>query len=175
VQKLIEDEHVQLRYSAPLRSQGLLAEDHWSYARIQRAAMQFDFRFASSLTVVGFLALAGSSAPFNNEMWKAVSLRYMYQFTLGLKDEFNHLKDWRRLGLKKARRITLEDHLEMSARPEERVTRLRKLRENVAEKSPAIVIQIRVEREDGVLYCMPNSYIHGIGGLRPDVSGISID
>ena len=69
----------------------------------------------------------------------------------------------------------LEDHFEMSARPEERVTRLRKLRDNVAEKSPAIFIQVKVEREDGVLYCTPSSYTHGIVGLRPNVSGMSID
>lgn len=175
MQKLIEDELVQLRFSAPLRAQGFLANDHWSHTHIQRAAMQFNFRFASSLAIVGFLALAGNSAPFNNEQWKAVSLRYAYQFTLGLKDEFNHSKDWRRLGLKKARRIMLEDHLEMLARPEERVTRLRKLRDNVVEKSPAIIIQVRVEREDGILYCTPSSYTHGIVGLRPNVSGMSID
>jgi len=100
-------------FLAPLCAQGFLANDHWSHTHIQRAAMQFDFRFSSSLAIVGFLALVGNSAPFNNEQWKAISLRYAYQFTLGLKDEFNHLKDWRRLGLKKARCIMLEDHLEM--------------------------------------------------------------
>ena len=93
MQNLIEDELVQLRFSAPLRAQGFLANDHWSHTRIQRAAMQFDFRFASSLAVVGFLALAGNSAPFNDEQWNAVSLTYAYQFTLGLKDKFNHSKD----------------------------------------------------------------------------------
>jgi len=48
------------------------------------------------------------------------------------------------------------------------VTRLRKLRENV-------IIQVRVEGEDGILYCMPSSYTHGIVGLRLNVSGMSID
>lgn len=133
--------------------------------------MQFDFRFASSLALVGFLALAGNSTPFDEEKWREVSMGSAYQFTLGLKDDFHHSKDCRRLGLKKARIISLEDHcLEMSAKPEGRATRLSQLQDNVIEKCPAIIIQIRVESEDGVLYCKPSSYTHAIKGLHPDVS-----
>lgn len=132
--------------------------------------MQFDFRFVLALTLVAFIALTDGSDTFDNELWRAASTTYAYQFTLGLKNEFHHVKDWRRLGLKAGRTITLEEHIAISdASPEEKDDRLRKLRQNVLAKTPAIVIQITVQSEEGVPYCMPCSYTHPIKGLGVQV------
>src|SRR5258705_13313225 len=92
-----------------------------------RASMVFEFRFASALALVGFLALAGQSAVFEKNSWQSISMTYVYQFTLGLKSETDYSTDWRRLGLKKARVITLQEHVKKSAKPGNKQTRLRKL------------------------------------------------